>query len=279
MQAINEKIHTSNLLMKTKSEYFLRKIFENLNLIKLLEIVRYNKRLQNILNKPKNDYIEIYFKIEIELIPQENKYGTFIHFRNDTSYYHIFFNDNNDEIFKTCIKKEDKAFKIKIIIDKKVNSLSGLFEDCKCIKKINFKRFNRENINNMSYMFSGCSSLISLNLSKFNTKNVKNMSWMFNNCSALKKLNVSNFNTSNVTNMRSMFNDCSLLKELNLSNFNTEKVKNMMHMFRGCDSLKELNLSNFNINNVTNMNDMISFSFPSNIICSDEFRNKFKKFN
>jgi len=27
------------------------------------------------------------------------------------------------------------------------------------------------------------------------------------------------------------------------------------------------------------MNDMISFSFPSNIICSDEFRNKFKKFN
>ena len=279
MKEINENIYTSNLLMKTKSEYFLRIIFENLNQIKLLEIIRYNKRLQNILNKSKNDYKAIYNKIEIELIPQENKYGTFIHFRNDTSYYHIFFNDNNNEVFKTCIKKEDKVFKIKIIIDKKVNSLSGLFEDCKCIKKINFTRFNRENINNMSYMFSGCSSLISLNLSKFNTKNVKNMNWMFNNCSALKKLNVSNFNTSNVTNMRSMFNDCSLLKELNLSNFNTEKVKNMMHMFRGCDSLKELNLSNFNINNVTNMNDMISFSFPSNIICSDEFRNKFKKFN
>ena len=119
MQAIkiNEKIHPSNLLTKTKSEYFLRKIFGNLNPIKLLEIVRYNKRLQNILNKSKNDYIEIYSKIEIELIPQENNYGTFIHFRNDTSYYHIFFNDNNDEIFKTCIKKEDKVFKIKIIIE------------------------------------------------------------------------------------------------------------------------------------------------------------------
>ena len=47
--------------------------------------------------------------------------------------------------------------KIKIIIDYQIKSFERLFNECKCIEKINFKKFYRNNITNMSCMFSGCS--------------------------------------------------------------------------------------------------------------------------
>ena len=47
------------------------------------------------------------------------------------SYYHIYFNDNNEEIKnKYKINEEDKVTKIKIIIDYQVKSFNGLFCGC-----------------------------------------------------------------------------------------------------------------------------------------------------
>ena len=48
---------------------------------KKLEIVKYNKRIQNRLNlsiKDYKEYSETYSSIEIEIIPTEGKYGKFI---------------------------------------------------------------------------------------------------------------------------------------------------------------------------------------------------------
>ena len=79
---------------------------------------------------------------------------------NDDLYYHIYFNDNNEEIKnKYEINEEDKVTKIKIIIDYQVKSFKDLFSYCCSIEFINFKKFYRNNITNMSYMFRGCSSL------------------------------------------------------------------------------------------------------------------------
>ena len=69
--------------------------------------------------------------------------------------------------------------KIKIIIDEDIKSLHKLFNECKCIKKINFIKFNKNNIHDMSFMFFECRSLKELNLNNFNTINVTDMSWMF----------------------------------------------------------------------------------------------------
>ena len=292
-------------LEKIKSDYFLIQIFDNLNENKKLNIIRYNKHIQNKINIDINDYIKEYSKIEIEIIPEDDKYGRFINIpKRNIPHYHIYFNDNKEEQKKTKISKDDNVKKIKIIIiNYKNKTLSELFHSCDCIKKINFIKFNRNDIKDMkkmfcgcallkelnisnfntndvtdmSNMFSGCSSLKKLNLSNFNTHNVKNMSNMFSGCSSLTELNLSNFNTHNVKNMHGMFYDCSSLDVLNLANFNTDKVTDMAFMFCDCSSLEELNLFNFNSNNVKFMHMMFyKCSFLKELICSDEsIKNEF----
>ena len=84
--------------------------------------------------------INLKIKLKINIKDKENEI-----------YYHIYFNDNNEEIKnKYYIEKEDKVTKIKIIIDYQVKSFKDLFLWCNCIESINFKKFYR---NNVKYLF------------------------------------------------------------------------------------------------------------------------------
>ena len=144
----NESAKPNPLTENIKSRYILLKIYDNMTKKKKLEIVKYNKRIQNRINlsvKNYKEYSETFTQIEIEIIPTKDKYGKFIHInKNDRLYYHIYFNDNKEEIKnKYSIREEDKVRKIKIIIDYQVKSFKELFCDCECIEFINFKKFNR----------------------------------------------------------------------------------------------------------------------------------------
>ena len=97
--------------------------------------------------------------------------------------FHIYFNDNKEEIKQNYINEKDNIFKLKIIIDYQVKSFEELFNYCICIEYINFKKFYRNTINNMEGIFYGCSSLKELNLSNFITNNVIDMNDMFSGCS------------------------------------------------------------------------------------------------
>ena len=202
-----------------KSIYILKIIFDKIKKTKLFNIIRYNKSIQNKqLRISINDYKEYFEKftpIEIEVIPLKNKYGKFININaiSDVSHFHIYFNDNKEEIKEYYLNENNNISKIKILIDYQITSFKELFSNCKCIESINFKKFYRDNITNMSYMFCGCTSLKKLYLSKIKTNNVTDMSGMFSGCSSLKELILSNFNTNNVTNMSCMFSGCSSLKE------------------------------------------------------------------
>ena len=57
-----------NVLLNIKSHYILNIIFNNLVEGRLLNIIRYNKKLQNKSDKDINIYRE-YSKIEIDIIP------------------------------------------------------------------------------------------------------------------------------------------------------------------------------------------------------------------
>ena len=233
----------NSILQNIKSNYFLERIYDNILKKKSLEIVKYNKKMQNRINlsiKAYKEYSEKFTQIEIEVIPAKNKYGKFIEFyEKNRAYYHIYLNDSKEEYNESYFTGENNVKKIIIIIDYQIKSFKFLFRNCECIESINFKKFFRKNIENMSYMFTGCSSLKELNLSNFNTNNVTDMHGMLERCSSLTELNLSNFNTNNVTNMYGMFYECSSLKELNLNNFNINNVTNMNHMSYGCsDDLK-----------------------------------------
>ena len=234
----NAKTESKDIFKNLKSDFFLRKLFNNLLRKKSLNIIKYNNNIKERINisiKDYKKYSELYSSIEIELKPVKNEYGKFIEMNEENKkYFHIYFNDNKEEIKRNYLNENDNVEKLKIIIDYQIKSFIGLFKECKCIEYIYFKKFYRINITNMRYMFYGCSSLKELNLSNFNTNNVTNMWDMFYGCSSLKELNLSNFNTNNVTNMWNMFYGCSSLKELNLSNFNTNNVTDMRYMFYKC---------------------------------------------
>ena len=190
--------YQNNKLKDIKSYHILQKIFDILTTKKSLNIMKFNKYIKNKLNVTLDNYkkyCEINLSIEIKEIPDYKNKINFINIndKNEEKYFHIYFDDNNEEIKRTYTNKEDKVSKINIIIDYQVKSFKGLFKDCDYIKSISFNNFNRDNINDMSEMFYFCDSLTILNLSNFNTTNVNSMKGMFNHCSSLTKLDVSNF--------------------------------------------------------------------------------------
>ena len=203
-----KKIKSKANLSKINSKYILMIIFDNLQSKNKLNIIKYNKNLQNKLNINLNDYAEysqIYSPIIIELIPKENTFGKFININKskDDSFFHIYYNNKKKEIKKrkrNFLKENTTIKKIKIKIDYQIISFHQLFSDCKCIESINIIKFNRTNINNMCCMFSGCSSLKEINFENFNTNNVINMSYMFFNCSSLLEVNFPFINTNNLFN-------------------------------------------------------------------------------
>ena len=145
----NESAKPNPILESLKSDYFLQKLYDIMPKKKKLQIVKYNRKVQNRLDlgiKDYKEYSETYSSIEIEIIPTKGKYGKFININeNDKLYYHIYFNDNNEEIKnKYKIKDEDEVTKIKIIIDYQVKSFVSLFYWCECIETIDFKKFYRK---------------------------------------------------------------------------------------------------------------------------------------
>ena len=91
----NESAKPNPPFESLKSDYFLQKLYDNMTKKKKLEIVKYNKRIQNRINlsvKNYKEYSETFTPIEIEIIPTKDKYGRFINLSNkvDRLYYHIF---------------------------------------------------------------------------------------------------------------------------------------------------------------------------------------------
>ena len=107
----------NNILLKIKSKYSLQKIFDNLNEIKFLKIIKYNKSLQNKIDKGIIDYKKMN-PIIIELIPcklSQDEEKVFFAINCDQNYRHIYFNDNKEEIERDYFTKDDNVEKIKIV--------------------------------------------------------------------------------------------------------------------------------------------------------------------
>ena len=130
-----------------KSDFIFKKIISFMKRNKLLNIMKYNKKLQKRLNISINDYKE-YSEIEIELKLADGKYGEFINInKEDKEYYHIYFDNSNEEIKRRYVEFYEKVQIIKIIIDYQVKSFKKSFFYCDNIISIIFQKFNISNIN------------------------------------------------------------------------------------------------------------------------------------
>ncbi len=129
MDSNDEKLNhikTNFYFDNLKSVYFLAKIFENMKKSKHLEIIKYNKKLQQRLNLSLNDYkdySQLYTPIELELklVNYKSNDNQFINISDDNmKYYHIYFDNSNKEVKRTELKWKDKVKVIKIIIDHQI---------------------------------------------------------------------------------------------------------------------------------------------------------------
>ena len=156
MDIIISNISKHNLFEKIRSKYILKLIFDSIKINKSLEIMKYNKNIQERLEMGIDDYKDEYLKTEIEIFPKKYQGGKEIKFINisnieNKSNYHIYFNDNNIEIKSIYFTGNDHVSKIKIILDKEFKSFHELFYECTTIEKINFIKFNRTDITNMNF--------------------------------------------------------------------------------------------------------------------------------
>ena len=86
----NESAKPNPITENIKSRYILSKIYNNMTKKKKLQIVKYNKRIQNRLSLDIKDYKE-YCEIEIEIIPTKGKNGKFIILMKMINYIIIYF--------------------------------------------------------------------------------------------------------------------------------------------------------------------------------------------
>ena len=102
-----------------KSDFFVEKLFNVLKKKKYLEILKYNKKLQNRINLSINDYKDyskLFSSIEIELKLVENKYDKFINIpEQDKELFHIYFDNSKEEIKRNYLYENENVKTIKII--------------------------------------------------------------------------------------------------------------------------------------------------------------------
>ena len=76
----NAKAESKDIFKNLKSDFFLRKLFNNLLRKKSLNIIKYNNNIKERINlsiKDYKEYSELYSSIEIEMKPAKNEYGNF----------------------------------------------------------------------------------------------------------------------------------------------------------------------------------------------------------
>ena len=114
------QMKSKNKYENLKNDYFLQKVFNIVEKKKLLNIVKHNKYIKKRINININDfkeYSEKYSSIEIEIKLVNNKYSKFINIKKeDEKYYHIYLNNNKEEIKMNNINKDEEIKIIKIII-------------------------------------------------------------------------------------------------------------------------------------------------------------------
>ena len=71
------KVISKAYLTTIRNKYIIMKIFDNLSKIRILSLIKYNKKFQNIADITTEDY-KYFSELEIELIPTENAREKFI---------------------------------------------------------------------------------------------------------------------------------------------------------------------------------------------------------
>ena len=138
----------------------------------------------------------------------------------------------------------------------KVEDMSGMFNECKYLRKIiGLESLRTDKVVTFRRMFACCRALEEIDLSSFNTSNCTNMAYMFSEIGIYGSLDISVFDTTKVQNMEGMFKYARINKLV--ENFNTPNLEIVQYMFMGV-AISDLSLKNIDTSNVYNFSSMFS---------------------
>ena len=153
----------------------------------------------------------------------------------------------------------EKATSIKFpktLVNKKVNSMYGLFFCDYAVTSLDVSQFDTSNVSDFYGVFVECYQVKTLDVSNWNTSKATRLDYMFEADLSLTSLDLSKWNTSNVTDMSNMFRYAEKLTSLDLSNFDVSKVTDFTEMFSYMAQLRTLDLSNWHLGSNVNTTEM-----------------------
>lgn len=244
-----------NFARKIKSHYFIKNIFSMIFYKKCMNIIRYNKFIQDINGINLLEYIKFDKEgpIEIEIIPVIGKFLNKEYICPLSCVIKLYDDKNKEikdsrkiELYSDFKMDTNSLSKIKITLAANFYNFSSLFAECNGIKKIKIISRNNE-IVNLEKLFYKCTSLESVDLSLFDTSKAFFMDYMFANCTSLKEIIFKPyylFSLKHTRNMDSMFRNCTSLEKIDLSysEMKDYDIARMDYMFRNCSSLAKVKM-------------------------------------
>ena len=259
-----------------RGEYIKKNILSYFDMIKQMQVLRYNKKYQKLLNLEKNDYVFLYLIntiIKVQNRKMNNKLKNKILFnltdcfdKYDNCFFYIKYKDTNKYI--NIITKNCKEYAISYNL-----KLFLYYKDDSLIKKIRsnsvtsyyrnyifffYNEYVKDEYINLSNLFNDDEDLCYFTVLK-NQSKYRSTFNMFYNCFNLEKVNLKLLNTENLINVSCMFRHCIKLKDIFFrDNVDLEKVEDASEMFYRCENIKSVNLDLFNLKNVIDMGGMFS---------------------
>jgi len=152
----------------------------------------------------------------------------------------IYINDeliqNTDNCHYINIDEPDSEIKLEWNNNNIINSVNGMFYNCKDITEIDMTKFDTSSVTDMKEMFSNCESLKYLDVSNLDTRNVSTFEYMFFNCINLTSLNLESFTNPSAISLYRMFYGCINLEYINIKNFEEKENMNLYEMFYNIQS-------------------------------------------
>lgn len=127
---------------------------------------------------------------------------------------------------------------------KRIDSLEGVFNNCRNLVSVNIGNWDVSNIRNMAGLFFGCEKveLPSSNLGNWDVSNVETMENMFYGCKRLTEFSAPFWDVSKVKNMAGMFS-YSGVEFVYMATWDLSKVRDMRRIFAHASNLWGLSLA------------------------------------
>ena len=240
---------------------FLNEIYELINknnknnkedkLIKNNIIANVNNEINIKYKIKEKNPINRYVRLFDEIFVKNNKDRFYVQInekeQNELNVYHFIENDNEE--INVFLKEKN--------IDMPVTDLSYMFNNCKDLKSVDFKKWNFSNITSMEAMFQLCPlEEMPDKIFDFHSKYLENIRAMFCKCVNITSIpdNIKWFSKdNNIRNISMLFSGCKKLISINKQNWFSNKVEDMSYLFNRCEELTEIQMGKLSLENVKNL--------------------------